>query len=78
MKILGNNSSKITPNYFSKLCGTTGLIVFFIKDVLDFIGITWDKKNFSSKPINYVNLILEELNHKLEKLKFISNNLLQI
>ena len=31
---------KILPNYFSNICGTTGLFVFIIKDILEFMGIT--------------------------------------
>ena len=35
-----NNYKKILPNYFSNICGTTGLFVFVIKDILEFMGIT--------------------------------------
>jgi hypothetical protein len=31
--------NKINPNNFSKICGTTGLFVFFIKDAIDYIGL---------------------------------------
>ena len=34
------NYKKILPNYFSNICGTTGLFVFVIKDILEFMGIT--------------------------------------
>jgi hypothetical protein len=35
-----DNFKKILPNYFSNICGTTGLFVFVIKDILEFMGIT--------------------------------------
>ena len=34
----------ICPGYFSKTCGTTSLFIFFIKDILDFLGITNNRK----------------------------------
>lgn len=42
-KLVQNDIDKITPTYFSKICGTTGLFVFFIKDILDFLGFSNDK-----------------------------------
>lgn len=42
-KLTEKNIEKINPTYFSKICGTTGLFVFFIKDILDFIGFSNDK-----------------------------------
>ena len=42
--IAHNNIKKINPTYFSKICGTTGLFVFFIKDILDFLGFSEDIK----------------------------------
>ena len=38
------NIKKINPTYFSRICGTTGLFVFFIKDILDFLGFSEDSK----------------------------------
>lgn len=43
-KLLDKNHYKITPNYYSKLCGTTGLIVFFVKDALEYLGFIEDKR----------------------------------
>jgi hypothetical protein len=61
------NINKIYPAYYSKICGTTGLFVFFIKDVLDFLGFSNDKNiqknaywsyseiiNFLDSKINYL------------------------
>ena len=38
------------PNYFSKICGTTGLLVFGIKDALEYCGVIKnDKKTQPSR-----------------------------
>ena len=38
--LVKGNLNKIVPNYFSNICGTTGLFVFIIKDILEFLGIS--------------------------------------
>lgn len=38
------NLNKILPAYFCQICGTTGLFAFYVKDVLDFLGISNEKK----------------------------------
>ena len=44
-----DNYKKIFPNYFSNICGTTGLFVFVIKDILEFMGLTPKiKKKFNN------------------------------
>ena len=55
----------ISPSYFSKICGTTGLFVFFIKDILDFLGITNSKKicdNCLWTCEKMINVIEEKIN----------------
>ena len=63
-KLIENNFNKINPSYFSNICGTTGLFVFFIKDILDFLGLTNDKVNIHNSFVTYSNII-EELDRKL-------------
>ena len=36
--------NKFTPNYYTKSCGTSGLFVFFLKDILEWSGVLVDKK----------------------------------
>ncbi len=60
--LLGDNVNKINPNNFSKICGTTGLFVFFIKDAIDYIGL-------GTKCDRYMNI---------EKCMWILTNLLQL
>ena len=66
--LVENNLNKINPSYFSKICGTTGLFAFFVKDVMDFIGIN-DGKNKSQNAFIIYNIIVDFLNEKINKLK---------
>jgi len=68
-KMIGNNVSKINPNYFSKLCGTTGLFIFFIKDALEYAGIIVDKKTSVNRLFRNYNYSNDVLQVKLDKLK---------
>ena len=43
-KLLLGMKKKIVPNYFSKICGTTGLLVFLIKDTLEYCGVIQNDK----------------------------------
>ena len=56
-KLANNNLNKIYPSYYSKSCGTTGLFTFFIKDILDFVGISNDKKIQSKAYWTYTKII---------------------
>ena len=66
--IINDNLQKITPAYFSKIDGTTSLFAFFIKDVLDFLGISYDKK-FQGKTYWTYKGIIDVINNKIEKMK---------
>jgi len=72
-KLVKDVKNKILPSYFSKICGTTGLVVFLIKDALEYCGIILsDKKTqpsiiyqhlqFEKKNVNRVNNYIEFLN----------------
>ena len=43
-KLLIGMKKKINPNYFSKICGTTGLLIFLIKDTLEYCGVIVNEK----------------------------------
>jgi hypothetical protein len=75
VKIIGSNLNKMNPNYFSKICGTTGLIVFFIKDALDFIGITFEKNPNMFKCVTTSLGIIEVVNEKIKHLKKYQNKI---
>ena len=67
-KLVYKDLDKIYPQYFSKLCGTTGLITFFIKDILDFVGISNDEKIQINAYWTYSNII-DNLNNKINYLE---------
>ena len=62
------NFNKIVPNYYSNICGTTGLFSFVIKDVLDFLGISQKIKNKENAFWTYTDII-ESINQKIYYLK---------
>lgn len=72
-KLVGNNSSKISPNYFSKMCGTTGLFIFLIKDALEYSGIIPDKKTPPSRIMKNYLYNFQLLQGKMERLKKIQS-----
>ena len=73
IQIMNGHIQKITPAYFSKICGTTGLFVFFIKDILDFLGISNDKKLQSNSYWTYKGVI-NVIDKKIAKIKTFSNH----
>ena len=49
IKVLKGNVMKISPGFFSKKCGTTGLFTFFVKDVLDSYGLLVEDRKMNNK-----------------------------
>jgi len=68
-QIIGNDLSKMTAPNFTKICPTTGLVFFFIKDALEYSGIIVDKKTPPIKIINLLDYNLESLSSKIDRLK---------
>jgi hypothetical protein len=56
-KLINKNIHKIIPAHFSKICTTTGLFVFFIKDILDFLGFSSDQKIQKNSYWSYSEII---------------------
>ena len=66
-KIINGNVDKIKPNVYSRICGTTGLLIFLIKDTLEYIGIIHSiKKNIPSIMLKYLEYI-GEIQNNIEK-----------
>ena len=62
--IVKGNEDKLKPKYYSKICQTTGLIIFLVKDILDYLGLNQNKK--SSPAIMLANLeFLEKMKTKI-------------
>jgi len=74
-QLVGNNVSKMTPGYYSKLCGTTGFLIFLIKDALEHAGIIIDKKTNNSRI--YKNLLYSQSKEtdKMTKFKTLSEKM---
>jgi hypothetical protein len=50
----------LKPACFSKICGTTGLVIFLIKDTLEYCGLIQSfKKNIPSLCLRYLEYIAE-------------------
>ena len=65
-KMIKSYKDTIYPSYYSKICGTTGLIVFILKDALEYCGIFYNEKK---TPIKRVLINLEKQKNKIDKLK---------
>ena len=72
-KLAENNLHKIYPNHFSTICGTTGLFVFLIKDILDFVGISNDQKIQNKAYWTYVKII-DSIDNKINHINKLRNN----
>ena len=71
-KLVENDLDKVYPTYYSKICGTTGLFSFFIKDILDFVGISNDEKIYSKAYWTYTKII-GSLENKINHIKCLKN-----
>jgi hypothetical protein len=67
-KIAEKNLDKIYPGYFSSTCGATGLFAFFIKDILDFLGISNEPK-IQGKSFCTLEQIIKSIDEKITRLK---------
>ena len=66
--LVKGNWNKILPNYFSSVCGTTGLFAFIIKDILEFLGLTFKIKKKGNAYWTYSDII-EAIKEKINYLK---------
>ena len=77
--IINGNEEKIKPTFFSKYCGTTGLVIFLIKDTLEYLGIIHNpKKNIPClllKYLEYIKEIENTIERYINNIKKINNNL---
>lgn len=45
LNLVKNKEKNFSPSYYSNKCVTTGLLIFLLKDVLEFSGVLPDKRN---------------------------------
>ena len=62
-KLVRGNEDKIKPLIYEKICKTTGIITFIIKDSLEYCGIIFNnKKTMPSIVINYLENTKNNIN----------------
>ena len=66
--MIQNKEKLITPNYYSKTCATTGLIIFILKDILEYVGLISDKKTLPSQMLKLNRIFLTKSQEIYEKL----------
>lgn len=77
IRIVGNREKRIAPTYYSKTCGTTGLIIFLIKDSMEYAGVVIDKKTLPARQFKLHNYVLTKARLKVDKLKEFEEKFLQ-
>jgi hypothetical protein len=73
--LAGADVGKITPAHFSKFCGTTGLIIFLIKDAFEYAGIVVEKKTLPVRLYRNYTYAINLLQPKIEHLKKIQSQI---
>ena len=71
--IIKGNEDKLKPKYYSKICATTGLVIFLVKDILEYLGLNTNNK--SNTAAIWANLeFLEKMKSKIPSyLKLLQN-----
>jgi len=68
-KMANGNIHKITPTYYSKICPATGLIMFLLKDAIEYSGVSIvEKKTPIQRIYNNFNYNMEIFNCKMYRL----------
>jgi hypothetical protein len=68
LNLIDNKLFIFTPSYFTKKCSTTGLFMFFIKDIFDYLGISHDKKT-QLKGYNTYQDIIKYIENNIKKMR---------
>ena len=55
--LVKGNLEKMVPKYYMEMCGTTGLFVFIIKEILEFLGISKKIKKKENAYWTYTDII---------------------
>ena len=73
-KIIKGNEEKLKPKNYSQICATTGLVIFLVKDILEYLGFNYNE-NKSCPVFILMNLeFLEKVKTKLPNyLKFLKS-----
>ena len=68
-KLVKDKLDIIVPSHFNKICSTTPLITFFIKDVLNFLGISTDEDDIKQNGYWTYTNIINSIEKKINKIK---------
>jgi len=77
-KLVSGHEDKIKPSVVSKICQTTGLIIFMIKDTLEYVGIIDTKKSVPAlklKVLEYIGELQTKIESYIENNKKINNRI---
>lgn len=64
-KLVNNKLYIIVPSYFNKVCSTTALLTFFIKDILNFLGISMEKEDIKQNGYKTYSNIINSIDKKI-------------
>ena len=71
--IIKGNEDKLKPKYYSKICATTGLVIFLVKDILEYLGLNTNNKSNTAAILANLEF-LEKMKSKIPSyLKLLQN-----
>jgi hypothetical protein len=72
-KLSNNKLNIIIPSYINKICSNTALITFFIRDILNYLGISLDEEEVKQNGYWTYTKIINSIDKKIIKLKNMGN-----
>ena len=68
-KLSNNKLNIIVPSYINKICSNTALITFYIRDILNYLGISLDEEEVKQNGYWTFTHIINSIDKKIIKLK---------
>jgi type III secretion system FlhB-like substrate exporter len=68
-KLVKDKLDIIVPSHFNKICSTTPLITLYIKDILNFLGISTDENDIKQNGYWTYTNIINSIEKKINKIK---------
>ena len=65
--LVKGNLEIMVPNHYTEMCGTTGLFVFIVKEILEFLGISKKIKKKENAYWTYTDII-DSIDYKINYL----------
>ena len=77
-KIIKGNEEKLKPRNYSQICATTGLVIFLVKDILEYLGLNINTNKgcpvFVLMNLEFLEKVKTKLPNYLKFLKNLMNN----